>query len=182
MQSARWSLKLAPDDDKPYNALTIAILPVVSPNSVPSVVCTFSEHGTVIYAFCISDVFTSRSFNAAKVRAILTDSLETTLTYVKLLTWFAFQETSSILIENTMWHFIYWKPIGGVSSSSRILNATFTELNSFCIAFHHRSFPFSLSNVTASSTVLGTLIPNLCVNLWYILLTAAVIHCLFFMT
>ena len=83
MQSARWFLKLAPDDAKPYNALAmIAVLPLFSPNLVPGVVCTFSEHGAVRYAFCISDVFTSRSFNAAKVREILTDSLETTLAYV----------------------------------------------------------------------------------------------------
>ena len=76
MQSARWFLKLAPDDAKPYIALTmIAVLPLFSPNLVPSVVCTFSEHGAVRYGFCIADV---RSFNAAKVRAILTDSLETT--------------------------------------------------------------------------------------------------------
>ena len=52
----------------------------------------------------------------------------------------------------------------------------------FCIAFHQRSFPFSLSNARASSTVLGTLIPNLCVSLWYLLLTAAMILCLFFKT
>ena len=46
MQSARWFLKLAPDDAKPYNALTmIAVLPLLSPNSVPRAVCTFSEHG-----------------------------------------------------------------------------------------------------------------------------------------
>ena len=39
MQSARWFLKLAPDDAKPSNALTmIAVFPLFSPNSVPSVV------------------------------------------------------------------------------------------------------------------------------------------------
>ena len=60
MQSARWFLKLAPDDSKPYNALTmIAGLHLFSPNTVPSVVCTFSEHGAVRHAFCISDVFTT---------------------------------------------------------------------------------------------------------------------------
>ena len=111
MQSARWILKHAPDDAKPYSALTmIAVLPLFSLNSVPSVVCTFSEQGTSDM-HSVSDVFTSRSFNAAKVRAILTDSLETMLAYVELLgastTWppatrHAFQEKSSILIENTM--------------------------------------------------------------------------------
>ena len=76
MQSARWFLKVAPDDAKPDSALTmIAVSPLFSPNSVPSVVCTFSEHGAVRYAFCMSDVFTSRPFNAAKVRAVLTGSL-----------------------------------------------------------------------------------------------------------
>ena len=84
MQSARWSLKLAPDDAKPYKALTmITVLPLFSPSSVPNVVCTFSEHGAVRYAFCISDVFTSRSFNAAKVRAILTILLKPCLHMLK---------------------------------------------------------------------------------------------------
>ena len=78
---------------------------------------------------------------------------------------------------------MYWEPIGGLSSSSsRILNATFTALISFCIAFHQRSFPSSLSKAKACSTVLGALIPNLCVILWYLLLTAAMILCLFFRT
>ena len=48
MKSVKWFLMLAPDDAKPYKALTIiAVLPLFSPNSVPSVVCTFSEHGAV---------------------------------------------------------------------------------------------------------------------------------------
>ena len=112
MQSARWFLKLAPDDAKPYNALTmIAVLRLSSPNLVPNVVCTFSEHGTARYAFCIPDVFTSRSFNAAKVRAILTDLLYTTLANVRLLgastIWppairHVLLEKSSMLMENTM--------------------------------------------------------------------------------
>ena len=139
----------------------------------------------------MSDVFTSRTFSAAKVRAILTDFLENTLSKVKLLgastiwppsTRYAFLEKSSILIENTMWHLMYWGPIGSLSSSSRILNATFTALVSFCIAFHQRLFPFSLSKVKAFSTLLGTLIPNLCVILWYLLLTAAMILCIIFKT
>ena len=41
----------------------------------------------------------------------------------------------------------------------------FTVLISFCIAIHQRSFPFSLSKVKASSTVLGTLIPKLVCHL-----------------
>ena len=77
---------------------------------------------------------------------------------------------------------MYWEPIGGLSSTSRILNATFAALISFCIAFHQRSFPFSLSKAKASSTVLGTLIPNSCFILCYLLLTAAMILCLFFKT
>ena len=143
MNSARWFLKLAPDDAKPYINLTmIAVLPLFSPNSVTSVVCTFSEHGAVRYAFCISDVFISRSFNAAKVRVIPTDSLETTLAYINLLgtstiwppaTRHAFLEKFSILIENIMSHFMYWEPTGGLLSSSRILNATFTALIFFVL-------------------------------------------------
>ena len=85
MQSVRWFLKLTPDDARLYSALKmIAVLPFSSPNSSPSVVCTFSEHGAVRYTFCMSDVLTSRSFSAAKVRAILTDSLDATLAYVRL--------------------------------------------------------------------------------------------------
>ena len=75
---------------------------------------------------------------------------------------------------------MFLEPIGGLSSSSRILNATFTTLISFCIALYHRPFPFSLSKIKASSTVLGTLVPNSFVILWYLLLTAAMILCLFF--
>ena len=77
---------------------------------------------------------------------------------------------------------MYWESIGGLSSSSRILNATFTTLISFCIAFHHRSFPFFLSKAKASSTGLGTFIPNLCVILWYLFLTATMILHHFFKT
>ena len=130
----------------------------------------------------------SRSFNEAPVMAILTDSVETMLVYVKLLwastiwppaTGHAFLVKFSILIEKTMWHFLFWEPIGGLSSSSRILDATFTTLISFCIALYHRPFPFSLSNIKASSTVLGTLVPNFCVILGYLLLTAAMILCLY---
>ena len=58
--------------------------------------------------FCMSDVLTSRSFSASKVRAILTDALDTALAYVRLFgastlaTRLTLQEMSSILIENTM--------------------------------------------------------------------------------
>ena len=69
--------------------------------------------------------FTSRSFNEAQVMAMLTDSLETMAAYVKLLaastiwppaTGHAFLGKFSILIEKTMWHFMFWGPIGGLSS------------------------------------------------------------------
>ena len=42
----------------------------------------FSATGAAKKAFCISLVFTSKSFNAANVKAMLTDSLDTTLAYV----------------------------------------------------------------------------------------------------
>ena len=111
------------------------------------------------------------------------------VTYIKLLggppiwppgTRDAFLEKFSIFFEKTMWHFMSWKPIGSLSSSSKILNATFTALISFCIALHHRTFPISLSKIKVSSTAFGTLVPNLCVILWYLSLTAAMILCLFF--
>ena len=71
MKLARWFLELAPNDAKPYTALTmIAALPLFSTNLVHSVVITYSAHEAVRYAFCISDVFTSRSFKAAKVRQL----------------------------------------------------------------------------------------------------------------
>jgi hypothetical protein len=42
----------------------------------------FSPIGDVKYAFSMSAVLTSKSLSAAKVNAILTDSLEATLAYV----------------------------------------------------------------------------------------------------
>ena len=72
----------------------------------------------------------------------------------------------------TNWSFIIIKDLE--------CNSNCTHLLLYC--FHHRSFPFSLSKVRASSTVFGMLIPNLCVILWYFLLTAAMILCLVFKT
>ena len=56
-----------------------------------------------------------------------------------------------------------WYPIGmSFTSPSNISNEILTFFISWHIASpHHKVFPFSLSNWTACSTLLGTLMPNL---------------------
>ena len=49
-----------------------------SPNSGPANVQIFSLQSAVRYALCISQASISSSFNAAIVKAILTESLDTT--------------------------------------------------------------------------------------------------------
>ena len=53
-------------------------VPSSSPNSGPANVQIFSLQSAVRYAFCISQASISSSFNAAIVKAILTESLDTT--------------------------------------------------------------------------------------------------------
>ena len=80
---ANFVLNAAPDDLRPYSAiLTIMMVPSSDPNSRPALVQIFSLHNAVRYAFWISHARMSRSFNAAIVRAIRTESLETTYEYV----------------------------------------------------------------------------------------------------
>jgi hypothetical protein len=80
MQSARWLRKLAPADFRPYNERTMmAVAPASSLNSGPNTHHIFSDTGAVRYA-----VLTFQSFRAARVKAILTDSLDTTLVYISV--------------------------------------------------------------------------------------------------
>ena len=72
------------------------------------------------------------------------------------------------------WHLICWcpgRPFPDLASSRVHLareNAGITCFISFWIASIHKVLPFSLSNRIASSTVLGTLIPNFSVVLQYL--------------
>ena len=69
----------APHDFSPYNAIFTSInVPSSSQNSGPANVQIFSLQSAVRYMFCISQASISRSFNAAIVKAILTESLDTT--------------------------------------------------------------------------------------------------------
>ena len=69
----------APYDFSPYNAIFTSInVPSSSPNSGPKNVQIFSLQSAVRYVFCISQALIPSSFNAAIVKAILTESLDTT--------------------------------------------------------------------------------------------------------
>ena len=69
----------APDDFSPYNSIFTSInVPSSSPNSGPANVQIFSLQSFVRYAFYISQVSISSLFNAAIVKSILTESLDTT--------------------------------------------------------------------------------------------------------
>ena len=69
----------APDDFSPYNAIFTSInVPSSSPNYGAANVKIFSLQISFRYALCISQASISSSFNAAIVKAILTESLDTT--------------------------------------------------------------------------------------------------------
>ena len=76
----------SPADLRLYKALkTRDFFPARSvPNSEPNMVHIFSEKVAVKYAFWMSYVLTSRSFNAASMRAIQRLSCETTFAYVNV--------------------------------------------------------------------------------------------------
>ena len=57
------------------------MVPYSDPNSGPALVQIFSLHTAVRYEFWISHARMLRSFNAAIVRTIQTDSLDTTNEY-----------------------------------------------------------------------------------------------------
>ena len=69
----------AHDDFSPYNAIFTSInVPSYYPNSGTANVQIFTLKSAVRYAFCISQANRSRLFNAAIVKDILTESLDTT--------------------------------------------------------------------------------------------------------
>ena len=69
----------APDDFSPNNAIFTSInVPSSSPNAVPVNVQIFFLQSSVRYALCISQASVSSLFNAVIVKAILTESLDTT--------------------------------------------------------------------------------------------------------
>ena len=88
-------------------------------------------------------------------------------------------------MSNTIWQLTYWNQLGGFLPLGIIWNAFFTFPIFFCMASRQRVFPFFLSMVYASLTVLGSLRPNLCILLRYRalhLLTMEIIWTLFFGT
>ena len=69
----------APDEFSQYNSIFTSInVPSSSPNSCPENVQIFSLKSAVRYAFYILQASISSSFNAAIVKDIMTESLETT--------------------------------------------------------------------------------------------------------
>ena len=69
----------APDDFIPYNEIFTSInVSSSSPNFGPANVQIVSLKSAVRYALCIFQANISRLFNAAIVKAILTESLDTT--------------------------------------------------------------------------------------------------------
>ena len=120
----------------------------------------------------------SRSLRAAIVKAILTESLDTTEEYViaagvsvlwPSATKRAFLlKFSPILTSKIMWHVIFWYPTGNSEGSfSQTSKAGRTFFISLQIASHQRVSPFSSSSIFASSTLFGILTPNLWVRTQY---------------
>ena len=69
----------APDYFSPYNVILTSInVPSSSTNFGPANVQILSLQSAVSYALCISQANISMSFNAAIIKAILTESLDTT--------------------------------------------------------------------------------------------------------
>ena len=140
-------------------------VPSSSPNSGPGNVQIFYLQSAVRYAFCISQTSISSSFNAAIVKAILTESLDTTNKNVnEEVADVVFPPTTShafllklspSLISNIIWHLICWYP-GGRSSvlPSYASNAGHTFFIFCSMASHHNVSPFYLSISMISLTVL----------------------------
>ena len=161
-----------------------------SQNSGPVNVQIFSLKSSVRYEFCIFQASISSSFNAAIVKSILTESLDTTNENVIeegavfmcppptsrsfLLTF------SPSLISNIIWHLIYWYP-GGRSSllPSHASNAGRTFFISCSMESHHNVSPFYLSISMDSLTECGMRSPYLCVFSQYLLAVLDMILYLF---
>jgi hypothetical protein len=73
-------MNTALSDFRQYKARTMsARFPASYPNSGPNTIQIFSVIGAIKLALSISAILTSKSFKAAKVYALMTDSLDTTL-------------------------------------------------------------------------------------------------------
>ena len=167
------------DDFSPYNVIFISInVPYSSPNYGPANVQIFSLQSAVRYAFYISQASISILFNAATVKAILTEYLDTTDENVieKGTIFVCPTPTSCVfllklppsLISNIIWHLICWYP-GGRSSllPSYASNAGCIFFISCSKASHHNVSPFCLSISMASLTICGMRSPYLCVFCQY---------------
>ena len=106
---------------------------------------------------------------AVAINSIQTDSLETTVAHViidgSLVMWppttsWALCLKPSILISNTMWHCTKWHPMGALSQSGSILNATLTFFTSFLVLQCQKVLLFLASRASAFSTVWGSSILN----------------------
>ena len=141
-------------------------MPSSSPNSGPANVQIFSLQSVVRYASCISQASISSSFNAATVKAILTESLDTNKENVieegavvvcpPTTSCSFLLKFSPSLISNIIWNLICWYS-GGRSSLLPLYasNAGRTFLISCSMASHHNVYPFSLSISMAYLNVCG---------------------------
>ena len=178
---ARLDWNTAPDDFSPYNAIFTSInMPFSSPNSGHANVQIFYLQSAVRYAFCISQASITSSFNAAIVKAILTESLDTNVENVIEEGAFVVCPPSTggafllkllpSFISNIIWHLICWYP-GGRSSllPSYALNVGHTFFISCSMASYHNVSPFSLSISMTSLNVCGMRSLYLCVFCQYLL-------------
>ena len=145
----------APDDFSPYNAIfTIINMPSSYRNSVPANVQIFSLQSAVRYELCTSQSNISRLFNAAIVKAILTESLDITdenvieegaVVMCTPPTSRAFLlKFSPSLISNIIWNLICWYPGGWpyllLSYASNVCRTFFISCS---MASQHNVSPFS---------------------------------------
>ena len=82
--SASGAQKAAPEFFSPYNAFLTNIMLPSYPNSGHAYIQIFSQQSAVRYAFCMSRNITCKSFKAATVRAIQTESCDTTDEYIRV--------------------------------------------------------------------------------------------------
>ena len=133
---------------------------------VPQMSKSFFWKSSFRYVFCISHTSISRLLNAEIVKAILSESLDTTYENVIEEDAADVCPTPTIrefllkllprLISNIIWHLICWYP-GGRSSflPSYASNAGRTFFISCSMTSHHNVSPFSLSISMAYLTVCG---------------------------
>ena len=191
---ARLYRNAAPEEFSPYNSIFTSInVPYSSPNSGHANVQIFSLQSAVRYVLCTLQANISRLFNAATVKAILTESLDTTgnnvieegavvMCHPNTSTEFLLKSSPS-LIPNIIWYLICWYP-GGRSYLLTLYasNAGRKCFISYSMASHHNVSPFYLSISMASFTVCGMRSPYLCVFCQYLLAVLDMILSLFLNT